>query len=72
MPGSTLGLAVVEVTPTADATSLASEVLASTDEEATSLDDGDEAEVLVPTGIASPLVPVEAWLFVVLCLCLCP
>lgn len=72
--GITVELAVVEVTCTADATSLASEVaasevIASVDEKS---DDEDEAAVPIDAGPSTTLVPVDFGLFVVLCWCLCP
>lgn len=72
VPGPTVGLAVVDVTCTADATSLASEVVTSEDEEWAAVeDDGNPAKTLVDAGASATLIVVELWL-VVLCLCLCP
>lgn len=80
MLGSTVELAVVDVTSTADATSLVSEVDISEDEEALLMEDEEaismedkegEAGVAVDTGASAALVLVEVRR-VVLCLCLCP
>lgn len=80
VPGSTVELAVLDVTSTADATSLVSEVditedeeaLLMEDEEAMSVEDEEnKPELPVDTGTSATLVLVEVRR-VVLCLCLCP
>ena len=70
VPGSTPALVVVRVAATADATSLGVEV--TEDEEAVSLDGGeDDADVVADAGASATLVAVEVSL-VDLCVCLCP